>query len=65
MTIEPSLCSTENGIRCVMPFPYQGKYYENCIDIDNGGVPWCYTSTEKKHWGVCKMSSCPKARGKI
>ena len=35
-------CTTESGIPCAIPFLYKGKYYDSCIDIDNGGVPWCY-----------------------
>ena len=56
-----SSCSTDSGIPCVMPFRYNGKYYENCVDIDNGGVPWCYKNVEKKSWGICNMSSCQGA----
>ena len=61
---DQNLCSTEIGEACEIPFQYNQRYYESCIDTNNGGVPWCYTNTEMKHWGVCKKSACPNARGK-
>ena len=64
-TTDRPVCSTDGLIPCVMPFLYQGKYYENCIDIDNGGVPWCYTNVEKKVWGICDMSTCQRSQGTL
>ena len=52
-------CQTETGIPCQLPFEYNGNYYDTCINVDNGGVPWCYTDLEKKYWEICNNSTCP------
>ena len=41
---------------CIFPFNYRGITYTGCSSVDNGGVPWCYTSFnyENDHlWGNC------------
>ena len=59
------------GEDCEIPFYYHGKYYDSCINIDNGGIPWCYHKYNnitnggvKKEWGICSSSSCPSMKGK-
>jgi hypothetical protein len=41
--------------KCVFPFFYRNKEYNNCLDTGNG--PWCPTSLTKKNrvkeWGYC------------
>ena len=74
-----SVCRTDSGIPCAIPFLYKGKYYDSCIDIDNGGVPWCYikvdetllvswgftnyTGLRNNLWGTCNDISCPNTPG--
>jgi len=41
-----SVCQTTTlgaspGTPCVFPFTYQGVQYNECITVDNNGVPWC------------------------
>ena len=42
-------CNTNGGshpnVPCVFPFIYKGTTYTGCTDVDNGGVPWCATTT--------------------
>ena len=51
--VDNLVCKTETGIPCQLPFQYNGNYYDTCINVDNGGVPWCYTNIEKKYWEIC------------
>ena len=57
------VCKTDSGIPCELPLIYNGKYYDTCIDVDNGGVHWCYINTTEKRWKTCNMSTCPNAKG--
>lgn len=45
---------TTSEIPCESPLEYEGKRYDGCISMDNGGIPWCYTDHSKKKWGNCK-----------
>ena len=45
---------TTSGIPCQSPLEYEGKRYDACIGLDNGGIPWCYTDHSKKIWGNCE-----------
>ena len=37
---------------------YEGMYYDTCINVDNGGVPWCYTNTTIMDWEECTSTTC-------
>ena len=68
----PKGCNTNGGddpnVPCVFPFVYNGITYNECTDVDNGGVSWCATytisvlfSTDQYvlgHSGNCE-DSCP------
>ena len=45
---------TESGQHCELPLKYDGKVYDSCIGIDNGGVPWCYINHSKQTWENCE-----------
>ena len=60
-----SICQTKNGKGCEFPFWYNDRGYAMCIDVDNGGVPWCYTNLQRSTWGNCNISSCPVSRGEL
>ena len=47
-----------DGTACQFPMYYNGKGYDNCIAIDNGGIPWCYTTFGHNNWGSCNISTC-------
>ena len=64
-------CKSVEGAECEIPFKYHGKYYDSCINVDNGGTPWCYDSNEsisdgesQKEWGICTIETCPTMKGK-
>ena len=57
------VCKTKPGMPCELPFAYNGNYYDTCINVDNDGVPWCYTNATLKYWGICDTSTCPKSNG--
>ena len=44
---------------CQFPFTYDDVIYEDCTDVDNGGVPWCavlvdsYGNAVPTMWGNC------------
>ena len=57
-------CKTKTGVPCDVPFLYEKMYYDTCINVDNGGVSWCYTNGTNKDWGVCNLTSCPNAHSK-
>ena len=57
------ICKSKTGIPCVLPFQYNGNYYDTCINADNGGVPWCYTNVAKNYWEICNNSTCPNSYG--
>ena len=49
---------------------YHGKHYDSCINVDNGGTPWCFHSKDntsndeyKSEWGICTHESCPTMKG--
>ena len=53
------VCTTDGGQRCIFPFIYDGKTYDNCTEP--GGYrnrPWCaYTVTyQNKYddWDYCR-----------
>ena len=49
---------------CIFPFIYRDTEYNKCSTVDNDGVPWCSTKTDrlnnhiKFEWGNC-ASECP------
>ena len=43
---------------------YEGNHYDACINIDNGGEPWCNTNVTNKHWESCNTATCPDTYGK-
>lgn len=46
--------SVAAGTACSFPFVYLGVTYSSCTSIDNGGVPWCSTTTQfVGFWGNC------------
>ena len=57
-----SECSCINS-RCVFPFIYKGKTYEQCTREDHH-EPWCATKVDSNgvlvtgRWGPCVLSSC-------
>ena len=59
------ICQTKNGKPCEFPFSYNGRSYDMCVDVDNGGVPWCYTNFQRNTWGNCNISSCPVPNGEL
>ena len=62
-TIDLLVCKTSTGIECELPFVYNGNSYDTCINVGNGGVPWCFTNVTKKHWEICNISTCPSTHG--
>ena len=40
-------------------------YYDTCVNVDNGGTPWCYTNMTNKEWDICSAASCPNFQGKF
>ena len=58
-----SACLTVAEKPCDIPFEYNGNYYDRCIDVDNGGDPWCYVNSTTKSWQNCDMESCSGGRG--
>ena len=52
-------CKTIDGSPCDIPFLFKGQYYGTCINVDNGGEPWCYTNMPTMEWNSCTVSSCP------
>ena len=68
--LDTLICKSVDGEKCEIPFLYHGKYYDSCINVDNGGVPWCYHSNKSiakgkniKEWSTCDHSSCPTMKG--
>ena len=67
------VCRTIGGSRpnqrCVFPFIYDGKSYDECTTIDNNGIPWCSTNVMcagdfvEGEWGNCG-SDCSGDLGK-
>merc|ERR1712223_1024824 len=52
---------TTMGSRCVFPFQYNGRIFNTCIYANNGGVPWCATSSwlpSVSSYGNCNRN-CP------
>jgi hypothetical protein len=47
------------GTECKFPFQHLGVTYSTCTDIDNSGIPSCYTDTQNSVWGNC---NCNKVR---
>ena len=47
---------TDSSDICDIPFEFKGQKYASCIDVDNGGIPWCYTNTSNKEWNTCNAS---------
>ncbi|XP_040579805.1 72 kDa type IV collagenase isoform X1 [Lepeophtheirus salmonis] len=50
-------CRTTDGFKCIFPFKYYGKTYNNCTNVDNGSIDWCATSLDINEnvmgWGNC------------
>ena len=61
--VEASTCLTISGVPCEIPFVYDGNYYDTCINVDNGGVLWCYTNHETKNWDFCDVNTCSITEG--
>lgn len=55
----------ENGKGCVFPFEYLGRRYNECIEVDSPGKPWCQTSGKEMEergmvrWGFCNPEGKP------
>ena len=62
---ESSVCFTVSRKTCEIPFLYDENYYDTCINVDNGGVPWCYTNSDKGQWEACNIKSCPNSTGRL
>ena len=58
-----SACKTVRNESCDFPFEFKGKKYSTCINVDNGGQPWCFTNTTTMEWGSCNSFSCPESKG--
>ena len=66
---QSSSCYTRNGKACVFPFKYAGRIYNQCIDLLNGGTPWCSTKVDSNgqhtsgFWDncqeTCPLNNCP------
>ena len=39
-------------------------HYDTCINLDNGGMPWCFTNESTGRWDTCDASSCSSLEGK-
>lgn len=52
---------TKSGSSCHIPFIYNDLHYDTCINVDNGGVSWCYTNITKKEWDICDSLSSPNS----
>merc|ERR1712151_819825 len=49
---------TAKGARCVFPFIYNGKQYDSCTTVNNGGKLWCATERfYKSKWGSCSCGA--------
>ena len=57
-------CKTTLNEKCEIPFSYKGERYDTCLDVDNGGKPWCYTNATALEWRNCNYSTCPEIKGK-
>ena len=64
------VCRTVDKNNCFFPFRYQGRMYDTCITLGNGGEgPWCPTLLDEDknaiegHRGVCgedcDVNDCP------
>jgi len=56
---------TESGTPCEIPFAYKEQTYDTCVNIDNGGVPWCYTNLANQEWETCNKTNCLNLRGNV
>merc|ERR1712018_65208 len=60
-------CRTNNNVKCVFPFKYNGKTYNKCTSVESD-VPWCATQVGRDgtvitgQWGDCGQA-CKKASG--
>ena len=45
---------TKSGVPCILPLKYEGKMYDDCVGIDNGGIPWCYIDEQRNEWDNCE-----------
>ena len=39
-------------------------HYDGCINVDNGGLPWCYTNFTNKEWDICNSPNSPDSLDK-
>lgn len=62
--LDAQYCVTETNEVCDFPFNYKGEKFASCLDVDNGGQPWCYTNTSSKEWNNCNSSKCLLKEGK-
>ena len=46
--------------KCIFPFSYKNKEYNNCIDTDSEGGPWCATEISQKTKKMIKYGYCPE-----
>ncbi len=48
-------CTTEDGVKCLMPFQYNGVTYSGCTAVDDTR-PWCFTVNGNNDYGYCSKS---------
>ena len=48
--------TTTRGTACALPFEYNGATYNQCTDIDQPGIPWCFVDAAFDEWGNCACS---------
>ncbi len=48
-------CTTEDGVKCLMPFQYNGVTYSGCTAVDDT-KPWCFTVNGNNDYGYCSKS---------
>ena len=60
------LCYTESRKPCILPFSYEGVWYNRCTTIgDINEKPWCSTDTDglgrhkpgSDSWGYCQIQT--------
>lgn len=61
---DPDVCKTEDNIKCVFPFNFEGSTYNKCALWEETNKYWCSTLVDsnnnhiKGNWGNC-ASNCP------
>ena len=54
--IEYVVSKTISGFPCQLPLKYEGKVYDGCITLDNGGNFWCFIDHATQEWDECNMT---------